>query len=203
MAFLVMNPMGFLALLAATGAFIVNTILLVLQAAFAAIYWVLMNFFTLISNAFIAFGNFIVWILNEWALFGWAEKLGEKLGIDTSWLPDWKIPYLKYLSAPAMPETLETLMARLGGMVSMITNAWANYWSNITPGSMALGAGAGAAAGGITYYWRPSPEYLKYERRKHHHRPPDTRGRKVKKGKLPPGGSLERKKRIPPDRRVR
>jgi len=196
-ALIVANPMGFVGLLASTGYFIVRTLLGIVEIILAVIYWGIKNVAVAIANAFIAGINLVIAIIN-----GVANSITAWIKNVLPGIPDWNpIPQLNYLIVSPMPETLYTVMAEIGLGWQGVVASWGTYQAGVTPGSLTLGVGAGAASGGIV--WRYGPEYREYERRKHR-RPPSGSGRKkIKRGAPPPGGSMKRRKRIPPDRRRR
>ena len=150
-ALIVANPMGFVGLLASTGYFIVRTLLGIVEIILAVIYWGIKNVAVAIANAFIAGINLVIAIIN-----GVANSITAWIKNVLPGIPDWNpIPQLNYLIVSPMPETLYSVMAEIGLGWQGVVSSWNGYMAGTSPGSWALGAGAGAAAGGIAWGYGP------------------------------------------------
>jgi len=197
-ALIVMNPTGFLMLLASTGWFIVRAILGVVEVLFAIVYWGAKNVLVAIANVFIAAANLFIATINGVAntIVTWIRRV-------LPGIPDWNpIPQLNYLYVSPMPQTVYDVMAELGlGWQGIVFSAQ-TYWQGVqswAPWSYMTGAGAGV---GVGYGLKDkvfSPSYREYEVRRRTCKPKPPK--QTRRGKLPSGGPMERKKRIPPDRR--
>ncbi len=126
----------------------------IVQIIFAGIYWLAMNFVTLIANAFIAIANLIIAAIN-----GLVHAL-------ISWLPDWlekyfewtEIPLLNYLSTSDIPSSIYQVLEDLGLSWNAVTVSINEYWWGVqehAPWSYAAGAAAGAATTIVGYVTPP------------------------------------------------
>ena len=174
-AFAAMNPVGFLAMLAAAGAFIVQAFLKLVEGGVAAIYYVGSMLVVTIGNAFIGLLNVIISGVN--AVFKAiintiAGFLGQNINIAL-------MPTIQFIQPPKVPPTLSSLMAEIGESLQQVKLSAGLYWEGVqqsAPGSYIAGAGMGTLASGSTYIIRKdkgTPVKKKYSPRPQPIRPPD------------------------------
>ena len=141
-ALMVMNPTGFLFLLADFGMFIAKAILCAIEVIIAVVYWAIKVMAVAICNAFIALVNLMITLVN--AILGWLVKgLGWALGVDLEWKG---VPLFGYIRLPDSPY-LRDILAELGHAWRDLSITWQNYWNRANswaPWSWLVGGGAGA-----------------------------------------------------------
>ncbi len=163
-AFIAMNPAGFLAMLAAGGAFIVASLVGLVNAGFAGIYYVGQVIIVSIANLLLGFVMTIITGLNGIAhailtFLHNAPLIGAL--IDPSKFPYMPMP--SYLPLPNVPGTFKDVVGTIQNSFNTVAEAYTGYWSGVqasAPGSYTLGGLSGVGAGGITWlaYSKETPE---------------------------------------------
>ena len=176
-AFIAMNPAGFLAMLAASGAFIVAALVGLVNMGFAGLYYVGQIIITTLANLFIGLIAVIISGINGviHAILQFLKNIpGFGLFIDPSKFPYMPVP--GYLTFPNVPGTLSNIISDIQNGFSSVTQAYGSYWSGVqanAPGSYTLGSLAGVGAGGSTALISQHEESPP----KHGGRPPSTTSR--------------------------
>ena len=147
-AFIAMNPAGFLAMLAASGAFILAALIGLVNMGFAGIYYVAQMLVTAVANASIGLLNVVVAALN--GAFQAMLNALKAIGINASFS---LMPSLQYLTPPHGPQTINQIIQGIQNSFGQVSQAYGSYWSGVqanAPGSYAVGGLAGVGAGGAS-----------------------------------------------------
>lgn len=149
-AFIAMNPMGFLDIMVATGQFIVTTIIDIIKGGFAVLWWVIQAIGVTIGNSAIWTCNLLISVLNT---------LPNALN---NMLPDWAknafqfktIPAINYLSMPKIDPTISNIVNEIMDGYTTLRLKVSDYWATVNanaPMSYVAGGVAGAGSAGATY----------------------------------------------------
>ena len=145
-AFVAMNPLGAMALLAQLGYFIIKAVFGAIQIVIAGAYWVLKNAVIMIANMFIAVFNAIISIVN-WLI----SLVLNWFGIICDWDP---IPYMRYIATEQAPKTIEQIIQEIYRIWQDIQVAASCYWAGASawaPWSYVVGTSVGAGTGYTGY----------------------------------------------------
>lgn len=149
-AFLAMNPAGFVDIIMATGQFITITIMDIIKGGFAVLWWV-------IQAIGVTIGNVFIWLCNNF--IGLLNALPNALN---NILPEWlkgtfkvqTIPYIDYLSMPKIDPTISSIVNEVMDGYTKLKVEISDYWSTVqanAPMSYVAGGVAGAGSAGATY----------------------------------------------------
>jgi len=138
--FIAMNPMGALDIVVTTGQFIFMTLMDMVKAGFAGVWYVVQMVVTGIANLFIGAGNLVIGAINAWF-----QKIVPSFQL---------IPTLKYLEMPEIPTTIQSIVNEIMDGYTQLRAKVTDYWSVVqanAPMTYVSGAVAGGGSAGATY----------------------------------------------------
>ena len=124
-SFVVMNPLGFMNVLATGGAFMISSLVGIVNMGFAGIWWLAQAAFAGIVNILVGLGNAIL------------TSISNVFGVS--------IPLWPYIQAPDMSPTFANIMAQLGEQASAIQTAIHQYVNGVQQGAPSTYAAGGVA----------------------------------------------------------
>jgi len=138
--FIAMNPMGALDIVVTTGQFIFMTLMDMVKAGFAGVWYVVQMAVTGIANLFIGAGNLVIGAINTWF-----QKIVPSFQL---------IPTLKYLEMPEIPTTIQGIVNEIMDGYTQLRAKVTDYWSVVqanAPKSYIMGGITGGGSAGATY----------------------------------------------------
>ena len=129
-AFVTMNPLGFMNVLAAGGAFIVSSLVGIVNMGFAGIWWLAQAAFAGVINILVGLGNAILTSISK--------------------VFDVSIPLWPYIQAPDVPPTFASIMEQIGVQASNVQASVNQYMQGVQAGAPATYVAGGVAGAATT-----------------------------------------------------